>query len=156
MDSRQQALITFTEECILLCRELIRILQVERKAVIEFETETLIQSNFEKEKTLAQLTEKRTAFRNAKADLCGNHEVEDVISENLMPMWLIVKKEWIQTWEELRSLCENNHGFIRHSVRNLDLILEHLKKSLGIHSIYTAKGTKIDNQPQGNVVQGRY
>lgn len=136
---------SLADECVHLCEQLTSCFRQERVSLVEFKMDELLQNNLQKESLLASLVEKRQSLRE---------KIDPKLTETLR--WHDKKREWLRVWNVMRILCEENQLFIRHSLRNMSLIVEHLKSLLGEQSLYSPKGTRVDLRRQGKVVEARF
>jgi hypothetical protein len=157
---RFQRILLLSDECARLCLELQACFRRERTALIEFKMDDLIQNNFEKERVLGLLTTTKQILRETMAEETDGKYDPERFQKNLGPkdlaVWAEHSRRWLTIWEELRSLCVKNQDFYKHSLRNLDSIVDNLKRLFGLHSTYTAKGTRHDLSPRGSVVEGSF
>lgn len=130
------------EECLRLATELKACLQEERTALIELRTETIVQTNFRKEDLGRQLAEQRKLF-SALA-----HEVGE-----LPEKWT---ERWSPAWAGIESQCRENQKFIQHSLRNLGLIVDNLKRLFGERSTYSPTGKKQETTSSGKMTEASY
>lgn len=155
-----ERILFLSDECVRLCLELQGCFQNERIALIEFKMDDLIQNNFNKERLLGALTATKQKLRDAMAEKTGGiydcEQFEKTLSASEFPLWVARRNEWLSTWELLRNLCEKNQNFFKHSLRNLDAIVDNLKRLFGLHSTYTSKGMRQETSPRGSVVEGSY
>ncbi len=145
-----------SDECTQLAQELHKCFDTERVALIQFKTEELLEANRLKEEYLALLIEKREELRYFISQNFQEGTPEPWLAAPELKMWQLKQEEWIQTWDRLRRTCESNQEFLKHSLRNLDLLAENLTRLFGLHSVYSNKGTRVERKPHGNVVEGSY
>lgn len=123
----------------------------ERQFLIEFKSEELQQNNLVKEELIRELAEKRRQLR----ELIGNREEGVLTSRD----WTQEQIAWERDWKQMRLQCEQNQEFMKHSLRNLEMLSDNLMRLLGQLTLYSRKGTKIDlsvHRPSGKVVEGSY
>ncbi|MBI4403579.1 MAG: hypothetical protein HY537_05430 [Deltaproteobacteria bacterium] len=138
------ALIALCEECIALNDDLKNCLRTERDCLVRFAMDELIQNNLLKETLLKKLVAKKQALKDALAQ--NSNRPKDF--ENHL-------EKWSCSWKELKGLCEANAGFLSHSMRNLNLMAEHLKSAFGEQTIYSSKGIRKELRSCGRVVEAR-
>ncbi len=149
-------LFQLSDECVQLANELHKCFDAERSALIHFKTEELLEANRRKEEYLALLIEKREELRRFIAENFQEGNPEPWLTDADNRTWARKQEEWVQAWERLRRTCESNQEFLKHSLRNLDMLAENLTRLFGLHSVYSNKGTRVDRKPHGNVVEGSY
>ena len=151
-------LFSLMEESISLARSLQEVLIQERAALITLNTDEILVLVTQKESRLMKLVRKRAEIKKFIRIQFNQENLEDLklTDENLQREWESKKKIWVEVWSELRDVCENNQRFISHSMKNMDRLVENLKRLLGQHATYSPKGKRIEQNNQGRVVQGRY
>lgn len=122
-----------------MVKELQECLHEERTALIELKTEIIVQTNFKKEDLGRQLTLRRKEFSQLAKEL-------GTIPEN----W---KERWQPEWEKIEVSCKSNQDFIRHSLKNLNLIVDNLKRIFGENPTYSPTGKKVDGSGSGKMVE---
>ena len=70
--------------------------------------------------------------------------------------WMEETEAFFKSWREVYALCEQNQRFIQHSLKNMGLIVENLKRLFGDNSLYSAAGKRVESQAPGKVVEARY
>ena len=156
---KDNILISLTEECIVLCAELKNILSLERRAVISFKIDDLLQNNAEKERVLAEILGKRQAIRTwvrHQFQLGDTDSVESFLPEESRATWIDAKNRWLAAWDEIQVLNKQNHSLIEHSQKNLGDFTENLKRLFNEKNIYSAKGTSVGKGGPGQVVAAKY
>jgi hypothetical protein len=155
-----ESILTLSDECVATCAALCQCLALERQSFVEFKMEEMLHNNFEKDRLLGQLTSLKQTLRGHVATLTGGPS--DL--ESLMKILPAAEAEslaeknaqWRLAWEALAVLCQKNQWLFKHSLRNLDAIADNLKRLFGLHSTYTARGTRVDLKPRGSTVGGSY
>ena len=147
-----------SSECIALARSLREVLIKERTALITLNTDEVLIQVTQKESGILKLARKRAELKKFARTQFQAETLEALVfsDEELQKEWAQYKQEWITVWTELREMCEYNQKFINHSMRNLDRLVENLKRLMGQHATYSPKGKRIDQNSQGSVVEGRY
>ena len=156
MNDPIQNLFQLNDECVHLADELHKCFDAERSALIQFKTEDLLEANRRKEEYLALLIEKREELRRFVAENFQDANPEPWLDDPDLRIWSQKQEAWVQSWDRLRKTCESNQEFLKHSLRNLDMLAENLTRLFGLHSVYSNKGTRVERRPHGNVVEGSY
>jgi len=130
------------EECLRLAGELNACLAEEREALIELNIEKIVQTNFRKDDLGRQLAEQRRNFSTLAKAL-------GTLPEN----WV---ERWSPAWQAMETACKQNQKFISHSLKNLSLIVDNLKRLFGESSTYTPAGKKHDSNTAGKMVEAKY
>ena len=129
-------------QCLRLCAELRECLRQERSCVIRLDMDGILECNVRKEGLGAALQHKR---RELKMALQG-----ETLSAEL-------SAAWSQAWAETRRQCEENQAFLKHSVRNMGLLVDNLKRLMGDDTpLYSNKGTPAQAGNTAKVVEAKY
>lgn len=139
--------IQWIEECIVVTDTLILKINEERAFLVSWNTEQLFQNNQEKEDLINDILERRAKIEAAI-------KLDGELAST--PEFIKAKKIWSEKWNTLRALCIDNKFFIQHSLDNVNLFVENLKKLMTNHKLYTSKGTAAVTQQAGKVVEGTY
>jgi hypothetical protein len=131
------------EECLRLCRELKSCLDEEWTCLVAYRPEGLLLTNQRKEGLIAALAAKKAELRLAQAQ--RNESLTDD-----------ARTEWSSAWELMRDRCEENQRFMRHSLRNMECLLDNIKHLMGRSSLYSSKGKRVDMVSEGKVVTAKY
>jgi len=153
-----QTLLSLNQDCIQLAENLIRILEQERDALVSFEMEKIMKSTLEKSAAARQLSEKRNALRKYAQVRFGKKlsEIQTALPEEELPAWNESQKQWMRVWDDLNRKCQGNQGFLKHSLKNVDLLLSNLKHLFGDPGIYNNAGKRQDLMSSGKVLEGRF
>ena len=151
-------LFNLTDECVAHARNLKEILNKERAALITLNTDDILILVSQKDSGMLKLQRKKAELKkfmreHFQSDSMASLSFSDPFLE---AEWNTKKESWELSWNELRGLCEHNQRFINHSMKNLDRLVENLKRLLGQHATYSPKGKRVDQNSQGSVVEGRY
>jgi len=151
-------LFSLSEESCALAHSLREVLIKERAALITLNTEEILILVTQKESGMMKLSRKRAEIKKFVRTQFQQEAIENLVfmDPELQQDWEKQKAVWSQSWAELRKVCEYNQQFINHSMKNLDRLVENLKRLLGQHATYSPKGKRIDQNSQGSVVEGRY
>lgn len=139
------SLVELSEACTHLANELVLALKKERDHLVQFDTEALLENNLEKEQKLKRL---KLLREELKSRLSGDGSPEAGYQNAL--------EAWVTAWTALKNEAEFNQRFMKHSLRNMDLLTENLHRLFGLHTLYTQKGTRTEVKTSGKVVEGRY
>jgi hypothetical protein len=143
-----QTLISLLEECILLTEQLIHTVRDEKKFLIELKSDELLQNNLEKENIINLIFEKRQFIEKMQK----NASEKDLNH----PEYLALRDVWKDKWTTLQNICMDNRYFISHSLNNLNMFMDHLKKLILNRPTYSAKGVQVGVPQSGKVVEGAY
>ncbi len=151
-------LFSLSDESCALASSLKGILLKEREALITLNTEDILILVTQKESGMMKLSRKRAELKKFSRTQFQQEDLEKLIFSDpeLQKEWDLKKKNWAVLWTDIRNVCEHNQKFIGHSMKNLDRLVENLKRLLGQHATYSPKGKRIDQNSQGSVVEGRY
>lgn len=151
-------LFSLSEESCALAQSLREVLIKERAALITLNTEEILILVTQKESGMLKLSRKRAEIKKFVRTQFQQEAIENLsfMDPELQQEWERQNALWVQSWKELRKVCEYNQQFINHSMKNLDRLVENLKRLLGQHATYSPKGKRIDQNSQGSVVEGRY
>lgn len=147
------------DECLSIVKELKTVLLSERQALIGLDTQAVVETTAKKDHLGGLLKSKRAyLWRVLKTyyALEDSEGLEEKLREGDRAQWLIRKQEWIKNWDETTKLVEANQRFLKHSLRNFDLLADNLKRLLGEQPLYSAKGQKVDLSSPGKMVEGKY
>lgn len=142
--------------CIQLAEKMCELYADERQHMIKFDTNALILNNSEKEEKLAELVKEKKKLRSELMERYGELDPVTQLSAEEKLLWSSAKNRWLRAWERLHQLSRSSRDFHRHSLKNLDLLSDHLYRLLGVHPLYTAHGKKSQTAVHGKVVQGKY
>ena len=138
--------------------ELKVVLEEERKALISLNTDQILITTSQKEALILKISRKRSEMKHFAKNQYQEADL-DILKFNdlaLQEIWLQKKLIWKLNWEKVQVQCEANQKFIRHSMKNLGLLVDNLKRLFGQHPTYSASGKKVDASISGNVVEARY
>jgi hypothetical protein len=147
------------EECTRLCAELRACLQRERACLIELKVEEIPHLTLQKESQMLSLVRKR---RELKDYLKLRYSVDKVSQFALRlegpekELWTEREALWRREWTELRETVRQNNDFLKHSLKNLFLLADNLRRCLGLPALYSAKGTQVSLQNEGKVLAASY
>jgi len=147
------------DECFVLAEELKTCLDEERSALIGLKTELIVHTNARKDNLGRQLKYKKKQIWNLVNSQYGLENTEGLeahIAEPYRSEWLIKKANWLKIWKATSQTCETNQIFLGHSLRNLGLLVDNLKRLFGEQPLYTAKGAKAEAGSSGKVVEARF
>ncbi len=159
MKEHFENILSLQEDCARLCLELKGCLEREQLALIQLKMEDIVQNNHLKESLLGQLSTKKAVLRRHLKEVFGvekAEELDSLLPPDMKKAWQESRTRWLKVWESSRDNCERNQKFMRHSLKNMGLLLENLKRLLGENSLYSAKGTRVDLPNHGKVVEASY
>lgn len=136
------------DQCIQLCDELQVLMEEERNCLIHFKSEELQDNNLAKDQSLALLRERREEYRRTRELIADEPSVATVLEEE--------QRRWERSWSKLMSHAQDSQDFLKHSLRNVDLLLENVRRLFRVHTVYDAKGNRVDGPTSGKVVEGCY
>ncbi|MCB0418810.1 MAG: flagellar export chaperone FlgN [Bdellovibrionales bacterium] len=142
-----------------LCRTLQTCLHDERRALIEFRMEDMLQNNIRKQSLLSELLNTRKQLEAQLQKNFGSQNLQAVADQLEGPekeSWLEALSSWQYEWEATRERCKLNQRFIQHSLKNLNLFAENFRRLLGVHSVYSKQGREVDIQTEGSVLKAEY
>jgi FlgN protein len=148
-------LFNLSRQCIQLSEELQECFKRERKFLIQFKSNELLENNATKERLILELVDKRQQFRNHLTNF-QDRDPEPWLGEPELSHWKNIQIEWDLSWRRLVDHTLSNQEFLKHSLRNLDMLHENISRLFGLHTVYTAKGVRVERKAHGNVVQGRF
>ena len=151
-------LFSLCDECITLAEELKDILLEERVALITLNTEEILILVSKKESGMMKLVRKRAEIKKIARTQFAEEDLQNLSfsDEALNLEWKQKQTSWLKAWTEVRDVCERNQQFMGHSMKNLDLLVENLKRLFGQHGTYSHRGKRVDQNPEGSVLRGRY
>lgn len=154
----QELLIAWSQECIDLAEQLFKVVEKERAGLIAFDIEKITSSTIEKTALVNQLKEKREALKRLSQVRFGKSlsEVEIELVPELAEKWRAQESKWKTSWLSLSSKCQSNQGLLKHSLKNIDLLLGNLKTLFGNPGIYNQSGKRQDLSTSGKVLEGRF
>ncbi|NBX92356.1 MAG: hypothetical protein EBQ85_03890 [Proteobacteria bacterium] len=154
----QDLLLSWNEECIRLVGELCLVLDREREGLTSFDMEKIINSSVEKSSLMLRLKDKREALRKLAQVRYGKplSEVSSILPNSLLQQWEIGFTEWQRSWSKLQGKCESNQKLLKHSLKNLELLLGNLKHLFRNPGVYNQSGKRRDLSSSGRVLEGRY
>ncbi|MCB0405765.1 MAG: flagellar export chaperone FlgN [Bdellovibrionales bacterium] len=142
-----------------LCRQLQECLRDERRALIEFRMEDMLQNNIRKQSLLGELLSTKKQLE-AQLQVRFGTDTLRAVAESLVSAeketWLEAVESWQREWEATRERCKLNQKFIQHSLKNLNLFAENFRRLLGVHSVYSKQGKEVDIQTEGAVLKAEY
>lgn len=142
--------------CIELAQALEACLSEERRWVIEFRTEMILENNLKKEELLRELVEKRNlSIKLLASDLCGKPATEALDQDSIQELTRL-NIQWKDAWQSLYKHCESNQSFLKHSLKNTEELYEDLTRAFTQTGTYSSKGIRNESMPSGNVVRGSY
>lgn len=156
--SSPELILAWNLECISLAEQVINALETERKALIAFDMEKITNSTAEKTSLVNRLKEKREAVKKLAMVRYGKAlgEIETELPEELRKSWRDSVNKWNGMWQELSNRLQSNQGLLKHSLKNLDLLLGNLKHLMGRPGIYNQSGKRQDLSSSGKVLEGRF
>lgn len=146
-------------DCIRLCDELRQCFERERRAVIHFKIDDVMETNATKEALIRYLTARKNQLRECVREQFGlsdTAELESKLEGEVRLRWIDARKQWLKTWEETKQACLTNQHFLKHSLKNMTLIADHFKRQFGERTTYTAQGKRLETGTSGKVVEVRY
>lgn len=155
----QKDILTLSAECLVICRELVACLEEERVALITLNTENIVQTNFKKETLGSELKLKyREVGLLAKAKHGADHlsQISSRLPVPVRETWDLTYSELKKSQLEVQALAEANQRFLRHSLKNLGLIVDNLKRLFGLTTLYSPQGKKVDGPQSGRMVEASY
>ncbi|MEZ4751529.1 MAG: flagellar export chaperone FlgN [Bdellovibrionota bacterium] len=142
-----------------LCLQLQDCLRDERRALIEFRMEDMLQNNIRKQSLLSDLLSTKKYLEANLQEHFGTQNLL-MIGEGLRgedrDAWLAAVESWQREWELTREKCRMNQKFIQHSLKNLNLFADNFRRLLGVHSVYSKQGREVDIQTEGSVLKAEY
>ena len=153
------AIFELIDSCAFACQTLKESLDNEKKALIEFQMDALLENNQKKEMALTAVIERRERMdRWLQAEL-GSKDLaamDPLLAEPALSQWKVKRLEWKRLWESTKLKCKENQNFIQHSLKNLSLFAEQLKKLFSVNNTYSNKGTQVEPTREGKVVEAEY
>jgi len=158
VNSSHQTLISWNEECVQLLEKLSLLLDQEREALVSFNMEQIMTSTVEKAAVVKQLSDKRNQLRKYVQVRFGKplSDLSQEFSPEWAALWNESQRKWSKGWNRLVRQCEGNQGFLKHSLKNVDLLLNHLKHLFGDPGIYNQSGKRQDLSSSGKVLEGQF
>jgi len=141
-----------------LAEKILESLDKERTGLISFDIDKITRSTIEKTTLVNQLKEKRESLKRIAVVRYGKNlsEVETELSDELRETWRALESKWKISWLKLSRQCESNQKLLKHSLRNLDLLLGNLKTLFGNPIVYNQSGKRQDLSTSGKVLEGRF
>lgn len=159
MQDAATQLVTWYRECAQLCEELRAGLRAERQALVSFQMNELAEATMRKELATRSLQTRRNRMREMMLKQFGTNDAAllvDKLPEAARAAWREADANWQLQWAETYSICEQNQRFLKHSLRNMGMMLDHFKRLIGEKPTYSAKGQRVDKPFEGKVTAGRY
>ncbi|NBX77342.1 MAG: hypothetical protein EBQ92_12375 [Proteobacteria bacterium] len=154
----QELLLTWSQECVELAEQILKVLEKEREGLIAFDIEKITSSTIEKTALVNQLKEKRESLKRLSQVRFGKSlsEVESELSNDLVDKWRTQESRWRTSWLKLSTRAQSNQGLLKHSLKNVDLLLGNLKSLFGNPGVYNQSGKRQDLSTSGKVLEGRF
>ncbi|NBW98368.1 hypothetical protein EBR03_02230 [bacterium] len=154
----QELILPWGQECIDLAEQILRALGKEKKSLISFDIELLTNAVAEKQSLMHRLKERREALRRLVSIRYSKklEELSEVLPEEHAQKWAEQQQQWKKVWGQLIVQCQSNQSFLKHSLKNMDLLLGHLKHLFGNPGIYNQTGKRQDLNSSGKVLEGRF
>ncbi|MFM8270546.1 MAG: flagellar export chaperone FlgN [Pseudomonadota bacterium] len=154
----QELLLAWSQECIDLAEKLFKVVEKERTGLIAFDIEKITSSTIEKTALVNQLKEKRESLKRLAQVRFGKSlsDVESELDSDSVEKWRAQESKWRTSWLNLSSKCESNQGLLKHSLKNIDLLLSNLKTLFGNPGVYNQSGKRQDLSTSGKVLEGRF
>jgi hypothetical protein len=154
----QELLLAWSQECTDLAQQVLKVLEKEREGLIAFNIEKITSSTIEKTALVNQLKEKREALKRLSQVRFGKSlsEVESEFSGDLLNKWRAQESQWRISWMHLSRRAQSNQGLLKHSLKNIDLLLGNLKSLFGNPGVYNQSGKRQDLSTSGKVLEGRF
>lgn len=152
-------LVVLQAECVRLCHELMTCLEDERVALIAVKAEEIAQTNARKEALGNHLKVARKAVRDTLLAKYGVETMKGALERMIEPektQWALEIEAWDLLWRKTRDKLMANQELIRHSLRNMNGIVESLKRLMGDGGTYSAAGKRVDAGTEGKVVEASY
>jgi hypothetical protein len=70
--------------------------------------------------------------------------------------WESQRSAWLAAWDQVHRTCDQNQRLLKHSLRNLGMLVENFKRLIGEKPTYSAKGMRVDTPFEGKVIEGRF
>lgn len=147
------------DDCLLIVKEIKEVLLKERKALIGLDTDAVAETNAKKDHLGGLLRNRKLklwTLLKHQYEITDTEGLEEKLGEENRKIWLTKKSEWLKNWDETVVLMERNQKFLKHSLKNFDMLVDNLKRLLGDQPLYSAKGQRVDRSAQGRMVQGKY
>lgn len=147
------------DDCLALVKALKEILVREKSALIGLDTDTVVETNAKKDFLGNQLKAKKGRMwilLKHQYALEDSEGLEEKLTGEWRAQWLEKKAAWLKHWEETIRLIESNQRFLKHSLKNFDLLADNLKRLLGQQPLYSAKGLRVDSMKLGKMVEAKY
>lgn len=156
--SSPELMLSWNEECISLAEQLCAVIEKERVGLISFDMDSITSTTAEKTSLMNRLKEKREGLRKLAQVRFGKplDEISSDLPPDLVEPWKLSLKKWRQAWSDLSRRSQSNQGLLKHSLKNLDLLLGNLKQLLGRPGIYNQSGKRQDLSASGKVLEGRF
>lgn len=154
----QELLISLIRECVELADRILLSLDKEREGLICFDIDKITRSTIEKTNLINQLKEKRESLKRVASVRYGKSlsEIETELEVDLIETWRTLESKWRISWLKLSGQCESNQKLLKHSLKNLDLLLGNLKTLFGNPIVYNQSGKRQDLSTSGKVLEGRF
>src|SRR6185437_1869356 len=98
---------------------------------ISFDMNALAEATMLKEQATRALQLRRGRMRELMLKRFGGNDV-GTVAEKLPPdlraEWQAADRDWQLAWAEVYGLCEHNQRFLKHSLRNLGMVLDHFRR----------------------------
>lgn len=144
-------LFDLSKECVRLCEQLKECFSRERKSLIGFQIDDLLQNNIEKESLFKEISGKRESLK-----LLVRKKARVLEEEQHQNEWQSHQRVWDTTWRATQILCEDNQRFIRRSLTTLGLAVDHLKGLFGEQTLYSKTGAPFRVHSNGRVVEASF
>jgi hypothetical protein len=156
--SSPELILSWNKECISLAQQLLEAIEKERLGLVSFDMGLITSSTAQKTSLMNRLKEKREALRKLATVRYGKplDQIQEELPTELSNQWKEDLMKWRRLWEELSRRSQANQGLLKHSLKNLDLLLGNLKQLLGRPGIYNQTGKRQDLTGSGKVLEGRF
>lgn len=135
MEGLYHHIFSLSDACAEQARELTQVLREERRSLIEFRVVDLPAINLRKESLLSSIVRKRKELQGFLRFHFGVETLsalEERIDEPLRSQCRDHHSQWRRVWQDLQEVCASNQRFLKQSVKSLGLLVDNLKKLLGI------------------------
>ena len=156
MNESFDELLRLNSESVSVCESLVQTLQDERISLIALDTAKLSEVILMKEHLVHRLDQTRAKIFKLITDKFSSHTQEDfevALSSEQKAQWREARTAWLEAWEKMAVLAHQNQMFLKHSVKNLGRLADHMKHLLGEAPRYSSKGDKVEGISEGKMLE---
>jgi len=125
-------------------RETLEVLKAERESAIGIRTDEILETSVKKtacQQKIKLLHERILAFTSGAPAPIGHEE------------WDRTESAFRFLWAQVEKQGRSNQEFLKLSLSHLGRLADNLKTLLGNHSVYSARGEKVDSTSTGQVLE---